>query len=100
MKKSYSKGRRVCKVTFSLPKPAVTGAKTVAVVGEFNEWGAKPTPLKRQKDGSFSTALELEAGRAYRFRYLIDGERWENDWAADRYEASDIAGAENSVVEV
>jgi 1,4-alpha-glucan branching enzyme len=100
VKKSYSKGRQVCKVTFSLPKPAVSGAKSVVVVGDFNDWGSKPTPLKPQKDGSFATALELEAGRTYRFRYLIDGKKWENDWAADRYEASDIAGAENSVVEV
>ena len=37
------------------------------------------------KDGSFSAKLELDAGREYQFRYLIDGSRWENDWKADKY---------------
>ena len=41
----------------------------------------------------------LEAGRAYRFRYLLDGHRWDNDWAADAYEPNDF-GAGDSVVDL
>lgn len=101
MKKNYLKSRPVCKVTFELPKAAVSGAGKVSVVGDFNDWRTeKALSLKRQKDGRFAVTLELPVGRAYRFRYLIDGERWENDWAADRYEPSELGGAENSVVEV
>lgn len=101
MKKKYLKSRPVCKVTFELPKAAVAGASKVAVIGDFNDWRTeRGLSLKRQKDGRFAATLELPIGRAYRFRYLIDGERWENDWAADRYEPSDIGGADNSVVEV
>ena len=33
----------------------------------------------------FRITMKLEAGKEYRFRYLIDGSRWENDWSADRY---------------
>ena len=29
--------------------------------------------------------MVIATGRTYRFRYLIDNERWENDWAADSY---------------
>lgn len=101
MKKTYLKSRPVCKVTFELPKAAVTGAKKVALVGDFNDWQkGEGVQLRKQKDGRFSVTLELAIGRAYRFRYLIDGERWENDWAADRYEPAAVGGAENSVVEV
>jgi hypothetical protein len=43
--------------------------------------------------------LELDAGRAYRFRYVIDGWKFENDWFADRYEPNPYGG-EDSVVDV
>ena len=41
----------------------------------------------------------LDAGRAYRFRYLLDGQRWENDWAADAYQPNDFGG-DDSVVDL
>ena len=41
----------------------------------------------------------MAAGRAYRFRYLLDGHRWENDWAADAYKPNDF-GADDSVVDL
>ena len=43
--------------------------------------------------------LELETGRSYRFRYMIDGWKYENDWGADRYEPNPYGG-EDSVVDV
>ena len=43
--------------------------------------------------------MELAAGRRWRFRYLLDGARWENDWAADDYVANEFGG-EDSVVEL
>jgi hypothetical protein len=54
-------------------------------------------PMKRRKDGSFSVALTLKTGQSYRFRYLLDGERWENDWEADGYVENDF-GDEDSLV--
>lgn len=99
MKKQYLKSRPNCKVTFCLCKEAVRDASNVTVVGDFNSWDKNATPLKKQKDGGFSITLELECGREYRFRYLIDGWRWENDWNADKYSANPF-GEEDSVITV
>jgi hypothetical protein len=41
----------------------------------------------------------LDAGRAYRFRYLLDGQRWENDWAADAHQPNGFGG-DYSVVDL
>ena len=55
--------------------------------------------MKQLKDNSFSVTVSLDAGNSYRFRYLLDGERWENDWEADAYTPNEH-GADDSVVEV
>ena len=99
IKKVYSSSKKVCKATFSLPKEAVKGAKKVALLGEFNNWNQnQPIELKKKKDGSFATTVELPVGRKYEFRYLIDGAKWENDWSADQYVPINAFGIENSVV--
>ncbi len=96
MTKGYLKGKKgVCKVTFELPKEV--GAQTASVVGEFNNWDAEATPMKRKRDGSFSAAISLDAGKEYRFRYWLDNARWENDWNADAY-IPNAFGTEDSLV--
>jgi 1,4-alpha-glucan branching enzyme len=100
VKKTYLKSRPACKVTFRLPKSAAGPAKRVHLVGDFNDWAPDATPLAKQKDGSFAATLELPVGRAYCFRYLVDGSRWENDWGADRYEPCGVGNDDNSVVVV
>lgn len=95
--KQYFKSKDVCKVTFRVPGSAAQGANAASVVGDFNGWKANANPMKRLRDGSFSVAMELPKGKEYRFRYLLDGGRWENDWCADRYEPSPFGG-DNSVV--
>lgn len=100
MKKQYLKNKKACKVTFNLSKDAVKNAKVVHLVGEFNNWDIYATPLKKMKNGSFQVSLQLEAGRSYQFRYLIDEKTWENDWSADSYSPSSFGAAENSVVTV
>ncbi|MBR9977527.1 MAG: isoamylase early set domain-containing protein [Bacteroidetes bacterium] len=96
-KKSYTSTGRSCRVTFYLP-PAVT-AETVALCGEFNEWDPVAHPMGKKKDGTFYTSLYLDTGRSYRYRFLLDGERWENDWEADTY-ARNEHGTEDSVITV
>lgn len=95
VKKNFSKTRRKCRVTFGLP-PEV-GAKRVALCGEFNEWKPRADLMKRRKDGSFSITVSLPAGQSYRFKYLLDGRRWENDWSADAYVPNGF-GSEDSLV--
>ncbi len=101
LKKVFPKKGKVCKATFSLPKKAVASAKKVALLGEFNNWDqSNPFIMKKKKDGSFETTIELKTGQAYEFRYLIDNRVWENDWAADQYTPVNAFGIENSVINV
>ena len=100
VKKQYLKSKDRCKVSFRLPKAAALGAKTVHIVGEFNDWSTVNTPMKRLKSGEFTAVVEMAPGQAYQFRYLIDQTTWENDWEADRYVKSDFGDCENSVVVV
>lgn len=92
--KQYLKSKPECKVTFNLPAKE---AKFVAVSGDFNNWDK--TELRKLKNGTFKTQLNLPVDKAYEFRYIVDGE-WRNDEKADRYTWNDFAAAENSVLEV
>lgn len=97
IKKQYLKSKPVCKVTFSVPAEE---AKSVAVVGSFNDWNTKKaTNLKKLKDGTFKGTLDLEKDNSYEFRYVVDGQ-WTNDDQADAYAWSDFAAAENGVLNV
>ena len=97
IQKKYIESRNICEVTFRLPGEASLNADKVTVVGDFNNWEKEATLLEKQKNGDFTTMLELDAGKEYRFRYLIDGQRWENDWHADKYVKSPY-DVEDSVV--
>jgi hypothetical protein len=97
IKKKYIESRNICEVTFTLPGEASLKARTVSVVGDFNGWKKEATFLKKQENGDFTATLQLDPGKEYRFRYLIDGQRWENDWHADKYVRSPY-GVEDSVV--
>jgi 1,4-alpha-glucan branching enzyme len=98
IKKQFLKSKPVCKVTFSIPAEAAVEAKEVKLVGEFSDWTKSPIEMKKLKDGSFKTVVSLETGKEYEFRYVIDGDRWENDWEADAYRSNTVTFEENSVV--
>lgn len=95
IKSRGAKGK--ARVTFTID-PGV-GAEAAAVCGEWNEWSADAGVMRRDAEGGFSVTVDLDAGRAYRFRYLLDGQRWDNDWAADAYVANDFGG-DDSVVDL
>ena len=97
LRKNFSKTRRFCRVTFDLP-PGIQ-AKTVVLCGEFNGWSATAHPMEKRKDGRFSTTVSLQAGCTYRFKYLLDGKYWENDWSADGYAANRF-GTEDSLIRI
>ncbi len=94
--KAEVKAASSVKITFELPKEAVENAETVAVLGDFNNW-QEGAPLKKQKDGSFKATIELEKGRSYEYRFLINGVKWENAWNAESYKPTPF-GTYNSVV--
>ena len=87
-KKSYTRTGRSCRV-----------AQHVTLCGEFNDWDTEVHPMRKKKDGSHFISLSLDAGRSYRYRFFIDGARWENDWDADAYRPNEY-GTEDSVVNV
>jgi 1,4-alpha-glucan branching enzyme len=99
LKKQYLKKNRVCKVTFSLPKEAAGAATTVNLVGDFNDWNKDAVPMKRLKNGTFTATVTLEPNKEYHFRYFVDGQRWENDWNADKY-VPNRHGTDDSVIAV
>jgi len=96
-KQVVSKKSKSCKVTFELP--AEVNVQTANLVGEFNDWDIESLPMTRGEDGSFTVTVSLTVGQAYRFRYLLDGERWENDWTADAYVPNEF-GSDDSVVQL
>src|SRR5687768_704365 len=98
IKKKILKNNQICKVTFEVPKEIGKMAKTIHVVGEFNNWDRSASPMKSTKDGKFSTTIDLQTGREYQFRYLIDEDRWENDTEADRQELTIYGDSYNSVI--
>jgi 1,4-alpha-glucan branching enzyme len=83
-------------ITFRLPH--ANGSARAAVVGDFNGWEPTADQMERDGDG-FVAHLHLHGGRAYRFRYLLDGTRWENDWNADAYVPNDHGG-DDSVIDL
>jgi 1,4-alpha-glucan branching enzyme len=98
IKKQYLKNKPVCKVTFRISKEVGNLTGTAHVVGEFNNWDSFSTPMKKLKTGAFTTTLDLEKGREYQFRYLLDNKIWENDGDADKYVPTPFGDCENSVV--
>ena len=49
-------------------------AKQVSLVGDFNEWDPKATPMARQPDGRWLASLELSHGY-HQYLFLVDGVR-------------------------
>lgn len=96
-KKTYGKTTKTCRVTFELPAEA--SAQTASVCGDFNDWSPTANPMVRRKDGRFSVTISLPVDQTYRYRFLLDGDRWENDWDAEMY-VSNSYGTEDSLIRV
>ncbi len=97
LKKNYSKTKNFCRVTFRVPSEYK--AEQASLCGEFNNWATDAHPMRPLKKGGFSVTVSLAAPQAYRFRYFLDGVRWENDPEADKYVPNDH-GSKDSVVTV
>lgn len=95
--KKYGKTTKTCRVTFELP--AVVAARTASVVGDFNDWSPAEHPMTRRRDGRFSVTVALGLERTYRYRFLLDGDHWENDWDAEMYVSNDF-GTEDCLIRV
>ena len=56
-------------VSFILMAPE---ARSVSVVGDFNQWDSAANPLNRRIDGGWSALIELPHGH-HRYQFLVDG---------------------------
>ena len=100
IKKKFIKTRNVSKITFTMPEaelPEGIEPERVFLAGEFNDWDPTVTPMVPNSKGVFQANLELEPGREYQFRYVVNEEHWCNDWHADAYIPNHL-GADNCVV--
>ena len=85
-------------LSFAFELPSAVWAEQVALVGEFNEWNKQLDFLIQDRnDAVWRITLELEVGRHYQFRYLVNSTDWHNDWSADAY-VPNQQGTDNSVV--
>lgn len=85
IKKQYSKKSPVCKLSFSFSADQVGENADVRVVGQFNDWNWNDGLILKAKKATYIGSLELTTGNAYEFRYLVNGQEWFNDEAADDY---------------
>jgi 1,4-alpha-glucan branching enzyme len=83
-------------ITFEIP--GALWADRINLVGDFNNWDSESLPLQPNKEGNWQIEIELEEGREYRFRYLIDGDYWGHDWHADKHAANPNGGNDSIVI--
>jgi len=98
IQKEYITDTEICLVKFHLPPDPDNSSKKIYVVGDFNDWDRKQTPMIKGEDGIYSATVELKLGNEYQFRYLIDETHWENDNEADKQVLSQYPDSQNSVV--
>jgi hypothetical protein len=72
-------------------------ASDVSIVGDFNDWDVRATPLQRSNGGGvWSVIVPLSPGR-HVYSFVIDGKQWTADAAAPRAPENEF-GTPNSIV--
>jgi 1,4-alpha-glucan branching enzyme len=74
-------------VRFGFFKPE---ARQVHVVGSFNGWNPRATPMQRDALGDWSVEVELPTGE-HRYRFFVDGE-WRDDPTAQQTAQNPFGG--------
>ena len=88
--------RNVRVVEFVLRAPQ---AGSVSLVGDFNEWDPRATPLQAvSNNGTWTVSLPLGPGR-HVYAFVVDGEEWMPDPDAPAAPGDDF-GVPNSVITV
>lgn len=94
LQKEFTPKRTVCKVKFSVPSD--WAENEIVLAGDFNDWDTSELKLRKKKD-NWETLVRLKPENKYKFKYLVDGQKWVNDDSADEYVANEF-GSEDSVV--
>jgi AMP-activated protein kinase-like protein len=90
-----SNGVRIVSQSFVFVAPA---ARSVSIVGDFNDWSVEATPLALTSDGVWSVTVPLPLGR-HEYQFVVDGKEWKQDPAAPQAPENDF-GTRNSLVTV
>lgn len=94
--KKTTKKCSLATIKLTLTKEQAQNAQKVAVAGEFNNWDKEANPMVQTLDG-FEVELDLEKGKKYQFRYVLDGATWIND--PYRPTVDNGMGEQNSVLD-
>jgi hypothetical protein len=82
-------------VTFVYVAPA---AKSVAVVGDFNNWGLDDSALAATNlQGVWSVTARIPAG-VHRYAFVVDGKKWVADPTAPRSSSDDFGTPSSALV--
>lgn len=93
IQKTYYKTKDHCKVKFSVN---LENAETVEILGLNSDW-ENAIIMKKKKDGSFSTEVNLPKNSQHEFKYLVDEKEWLVEEEADSVQPNEF-GTTNSVL--
>ena len=97
--KKYSQDKKLCQITFTIPKEICQNFDEICIVGDFNNWDPNQHKFSHKNpDGSSSIELVLDANKEYQFRYLCDGQIWLNEPEADAESLTHFGDAKNSLI--
>ena len=88
---AVAEGARAVEFVVTVPHAA-----RVSVVGDWNGWDPRATPMTRNTAGAWRARVSLPPGR-HTYAYVVDGERWETDPLAPLAPANAF-GFRNSVI--
>jgi 1,4-alpha-glucan branching enzyme len=96
--KKPSKKEGFVAVTFEIS--STMWAERVNLVGDFNDWDTTATPMTRNRsNANWKVTVDLKTDERHRFRYLLNGHEWLNDWHADDH-IENPYGSYDSVVDL
>ena len=100
IKKQALKSKPLCKVTFEISPDFAGNAEKISVLGTFNAWNPAVHEMKKLKDGTFKTTIDLASNETHQFRYLADGKVWITETEADALTPSGYGQEMNAVIEL
>ena len=74
-------------------------AESVALAGDFNEWISTATQCERNGDGVWRAQIDLLQPGRYRYKLIVNGERWIED-PANAMKEPDEYGGFNSILHI
>ncbi len=74
-------------------------AVSVSLVGDFNGWDSGQTLFNKNRHGIWTASIPCQPSGTYRYKYLVDGERWIED-PSHGFKEDDGLGGFNSILKV